>query len=112
MSKFDNESLPHLELKIENMLDKLIETDEELEKKGDYSTIKLNEEITNYADQKYFEKDFFNNQTSQNEDQSKINEPKNKPQPISSQNKITTVQNNISDISKKNFLYFNYPPQA
>ena len=112
MSEFDNESLPHLELKIENMLDKLIETDEELEKKGDYSTIKLNEEITNYADQKYFEKDFFNNQTSQNEDQSKINEPKNKPQPISSQNKITTVQNNISDISKKNFLYFNYPPQA
>ena len=112
MSEFDNESLPHLELKIENMLDKLIETDEELEKKGDYSTIKLNEEITNYSDQKYFEKDFFNNQTSQNEDQSKINEPKNKPQPISSQNKITTVQNNISDISKKNFLYFNYPPQA
>ena len=112
MSKFDNESLPHLELKIENMLDKLIETDEELEKKGDYSTIKLNEEITNYADQKYFEKDFFNNQTSQNEDQSKINEPKNKPQPISSQNKITTVQNNISDIGQKNFLYFNYPPQA
>ena len=112
MSEFDNESLPHLELKIENMLDKLIETDEELEKKGDYSTIKLNEEITNYADQKYFEKDFFNNQTSQNEDQSKINEQKNKPQPISSQNKITTVQNNISDISKKNFLYFNYPPQA
>ena len=112
MSEFDNESLPHLELKIENMLDKLIETDEELEKKGDYSTIKLNEEITNYADQKYFEKDFFNNQTSQNEDQSKINEPKNKPQPISSQNKITTVQNNISDINQKNFLYFNYPPQA
>ena len=112
MSEFDNESLPHLELKIENMLDKLIETDEELEKKGDYSTIKLNEEITNYADQKYFEKDFFNNQTSQNEDQSKINEQKNKPQPISSQNKITNVQNNISDISQKNFLYFNYPPQA
>ena len=113
MSEFDNESLPHLELKIENMLDKLIETDEELEKKGDYSTIKLNEEITNYADQKYFEKDFFNNQTSQNEDQSKINEQKkNKTQPISSQNKITNVQNNISDISQKNFLYFNYPPQA
>ena len=57
MSEFSKESLPNLELKIENMLDKLIETDEELEKKGDYSTSKINEEISNYEDEKYFEKD-------------------------------------------------------
>ena len=112
MSEFNKESLPNLELKIENMLDKLIETDEELEKKGDYSTSKINEEISNYEDEKYFEKDFFINQTFQNDDQSKINKLNNKSLQSSPQNKIITVQNNISELNSKNILYSNFPPQA
>lgn len=112
MSEFNNESLPNLELKIEHMLDKLIETDEELEKKSDINIVKINEEITNYEDEKYFEKDFLINQSSQNDEQSKIKESKNKAQLISFQNKIITMKNNIPDINKINFIYNNFPPQA
>jgi hypothetical protein len=112
MSEFNKESLPNLELKIENMLDKLIETDEELEKKGDYSTSKINEEISNYEDEKYFEKDFFINRTFQKEDENKANESNNKALQVSSQNKIIRVQNNISELNNKNILYSNFPPQA
>ena len=58
MSECENESLPNLELKIENMLDKLIEADEELEK---------NEENNKLDSSKSLSKNFFQPSSSQNE---------------------------------------------
>ena len=56
------QGLPNLEFKIENMIDELIKTDEEIEKNGPSST-KFIEDISlsedDKTDKELFEKDFF-----------------------------------------------------
>ena len=108
------ESLPNLEIKIENMIDKLIETDEELEKKGDFNSLKFSGDLLfDSEDEKFFEKNFFIN-SAQNEDIKNNNELnlsiKNRIQNNNSkENEIPHIQNNLPDISKIN-TYNNFPP--
>ena len=108
------QGLPNLEFKIENMIDELIKTDEEIEKNGPSST-KFIEDISLSEDDKtekeLFEKDFFSNHNSQNDEQS------NKINNLSNQNiESTTFQNNINNVNNSkinhisNNMYINYSP--
>ena len=112
MSVFNNKVSPNLELKIENMIEKLIETDEELEKKGDYNESKFTKEISDSEDDKIFEKDFFINSNLPNEENNNNNKtnilPKNIIKPNLSQNIINTTKHNLSTINN-NIIYNNYP---
>lgn len=60
MSESKSNENTQLELKIENMLDKLIETDEELENNDDSSSLKFSEDMSesedNIKNEKFFEK--------------------------------------------------------
>ena len=113
MSEFNKESLPNLELKIVNMLDELIQTDEELEKKGEFNSLKFTEEMLDSEYEKYFDKDFFNPNFQTEDNNNKNNESniwaKNQNPPNLSQNKINTIKNNLSN-TNKNMLYNNMPP--
>lgn len=113
--------LPNLEFKIENMIDELIKTDEEIEKNEPSST-KFIEDISlsedDKADKELFDKDSFFNHNSQIEEQS------NKINNLSNQNiETTTFQNNVNNVnsSKNNYIsnqfnnnnnivYINYSP--
>ena len=113
MSEFNKESLPNLELKIVNMLDELIQTDEELEKKGEFNSLKFTEEMLDSEYEKYFDKDFFNPNFQTEDNNNKNNESniwaKNQNPPNLSQNKINTIKNDLSN-TNKNMLYNNMPP--
>ena len=113
MSEFNHESLPNLELKILNMLDELIPTDEELEKKGVFNSLKFTEEMLDSEYEKLFEKEFFNPNSQAEDNNNKNNETnilsKNQNPPILSQKKIDTIKSNLSH-SDKNLLYNNIPP--
>ena len=80
MSESRNNKNAQLELKIENMLDKLIETDEELENNEDSSSLKFSEDMSdsedNIENEKFFEKEFFFNE-DQNQNNKISNLPKN-----------------------------------
>ena len=100
----------NLELKIENMIDKLIETDEELEKNFLNNTFKISEDMPDSEDEKFFAKDFFINSIFKSEDKEiKINNltKNNNKHHISSKNNINLFQNNITN---SNIFMFNYPP--
>ena len=111
MSENDSESLPNLELKIENMLDKLIEADEESEKSEDNNVIKFREDISDLEDEKFFEKDFFINPSFQNEENNKIDSSKNLTktnfQPKTTRNESNSFKNNIT-FNVNNNIYNNY----
>ena len=110
MSECENESLPNLELKIVNMLDKLIEADEELEKNEENNLLKFNADISDSEDEKIFEKNFIN-PSFQNEENNKLNSSKslskNFFQPRSSQNETNAFKNNTFNVN--NSVYNNYP---
>ena len=110
MSECENESLPNLELKIVNMLDKLIEADEELEKNEENNLLKFNADISDSEDEKIFEKNFIN-PSFQNEENNKLNSSKslskNFFQPSSSQNETNAFKNNTFNVN--NSVYNNYP---
>lgn len=78
MTEYKKQEFHPLESKIENMLDKLIQSDEELENNEDHSSLKFSEDISSSEDNKeeknLFEKEFFNTEFFPNEDnfQSKI----------------------------------------
>ena len=97
--------LPTLELKIENMIDELIKTDEEIEKNGPTST-KFIEDISLSEDDKtdkdLFEKDFFFNHNSQ------IDEQSNKINNLSNLNiESTKLQNNVNNVNNSKINYIN-----
>lgn len=110
MSEINADSLPHLELKIENMLEKLIETDEELEKNGENAPIKFSDEVYESKYEKFFDKDFFINPSFQNEDNNKMNKINNflrKSNLINlSQNNTNQNQNNQTNMN--NIMYNNF----
>ena len=112
MSKKKNNENTQLELKIENMLDKLIETDEELENNEDSSSLKFSEDMSESEDdiknEKFFEKEFFFNE-EQNQNNKMSNLPKNNIANINA-NQINTIQNNqsLSHSNLNNYLYNNY----
>ena len=74
MTESKNDDCLLLESKIENMLDKLIESDEELENNEEHSSLKFSEDISSSEDNKEeknpFEKELFNTEFFQNEDNS------------------------------------------
>ena len=114
------QGLPNLEFKIENMIDELIKTDEEIEKNGPSST-KFIEDISlsedDKTDKELFEKDFFFNHNLQ------IDEQSNKINNLSNQNiESTTFQNNVNNVNNSKInhisnqfynnsnMYLNYSP--
>ena len=105
-----NNNPSDIELKIENMIDKLIETNEELEKNCLNHNIKISEDIPDLDDEKFFAKDFFINPTFKSEDKEiKINKltKSNIKQPVLSQKNINQILKNITNA---NIFMFNYPP--
>lgn len=110
MSEINGGSLPHLELKIENMLEKLIETDEELEKNGENVPIKFSDEVYESKYEKFFDKDFFINPSFQNEDNNKMSKVNNLLQKSNlinlSQNNTNQHQNNQTNTN--NIIYNNF----
>ena len=106
----NNCSLPGLELKIENMLEKLIETDEELEKNGENGPLKFSDDMYESQYEKLFEKEFIN-PSFQNEESNKmekLNLQKNNHSMNLYQNNSNSNQlNNIRSIINKN-RYNNY----
>ena len=103
MTELDKDGLPHLEYKIENMLDELIKTDEEIENNANRSSLKFSEDISSSEEdnvnEELFEKDFFSNPFTQNDEQNQ-------------QNKLNNCTNKVveSNIIQKNMnLQANYP---
>ena len=119
-SNSGRQGLPNLEFKIENMIDELIKTDEEIEK-NEPSSMKFIEDISlsedDKTDKELFEKDFLNHN-------SQIDEHSNKKNNLSNQNIETTIfQNNVSNVNNLNInhisnqlnnnnnnMYINYSP--
>ena len=119
-SNSGRQGLPNLEFKIENMIDELIKTDEEIEK-NEPSSMKFIEDISlsedDKTDKELFEKDFLNHN-------SQIDEQSNKKNNLSNQNIETTIfQNNVSNVNNLNInhisnqlnnnnnnMYINYSP--
>ena len=102
-----------LESKIENMLDKLIEADEDLENNGDQSSLKFSDDISSddvnkNEEDEHFEKELFNTQFFQNEEKSQPKNPNIKSNIKSSQN-IQNSQNNLNRnfLSQLNLIYNN-----
>ena len=102
-----------LESKIENMLDKLIEADEDLENNGDQSSLKFSDDISSddvnkNEEDEHFEKELFNIQFFQNEEKSQPKNPNIKSNIKSSQN-IQNSQNNLNRnfLSQLNLIYNN-----
>ena len=112
MSESKNNENTQLELKIENMLDKLIETDEELENNDDSSSLKFSEDMSesedNIKNEKFFEKEFFFNE-DQNQNNKISNLPKNNIANINtSQKKNIEINQSLSQSNLNNYLYNNY----
>ena len=73
MTKNNKDGLPLLEYKIENMLDELIKSDEEIENNAIRSSLKFSEVSSSAeednVDDELFEKDFFSNPINQEQNQ-------------------------------------------
>ena len=122
MEMSNNDGLPNLKLKIENMLDELIKTEEDIENNNIRNSLKFSEEISsseeeeNKGDDDLFDKDFFFNPLSQNEEQ---NQTKNQQdiansnyEPFSPKNIITQTMSNksLNNQINNNFPFNNYSP--
>ena len=114
MTESDKEKLHQkLESKIENMLDKLIEADEDLENNGDQSSLKFSDDISSddvnkNEEDEPFEKELFNTQFFQNEEKSQPKNPSINSNIKTSQN-IQNRQNNLNRnfLSQLNLIYNN-----
>ena len=111
--EYKDKDSSNIELKIENMLEKLIETDEELEKNNCLNnTLDMSEAMPDLNDEKFFAKDFFINSAFQNEDiikENKISINHKNNYHLFSQNNIIQFQNNQSNTNSNNLLN-NYSP--
>jgi len=112
MSESKSSENPQLELKIENMLDKLIETDEELDNNEDSSSLKFSEEMSDSEDdiknEKFFEKEFFFNE-EQNQNNKISNLPKtSKTNLNTSQKQNIKINQSLSQSNLNNYMYNNY----
>ena len=104
-----DEGLPNLEVKLGKMIDKLIETDEDLEKNG-LNSFYFSDEICETKYKKLFEKENSNNSNINNSqliNNSQINKSTNIPRNMII-NKCNFLQNNPMNISTMNYNN-NYP---
>ena len=111
MSESADEGLPNLEVKLGNMIDKLIETDEDLEKNG-LNSFYFSDELCESKYKKLFEKENPNNSNINNSQlvtNPQMNKSINIPQNIMP-NQITFLQNNPMNISTINYTNNYYPP--
>ena len=111
MSESADEGLPNLEVKLGNMIDELIETDEDLEKNG-LNSFYFSDELCESKYKKLFEKENPNNSNINNSQlvtNPKMNKSINIPQNIMP-NQITFLQNNPMNISTINYTNNYYPP--
>ena len=105
-----DEGLPNLEVKLGKMIDKLIETDEDLEKNG-LNSFYFSDELCETKYKKLFEKENPNNSHINNSHlicNAQINKPINIPQNIII-NKLNFHQNNPMNISTINYNNNNFP---
>ena len=110
MSESNKNKINHLESKIENMLDKLIETDEEIENNGERISLKFSEDISSSDkdEGEFFEKELFFTSFFQSENDEQKQEVQNNL-PLDNSNK----QNNIINLNQNiphniNCIYKNY----
>ena len=109
MSESNKEKIEKLESRIENMLDKLIETDEDIENNGSQNSLKFSEDISSTEMEKEeepFEKELFNTPFFQNPDaeQSKESNSYNKNAwEISNSQKC---HSNLNQNFQKNYNFF------
>ena len=111
MSESADEGLPNLEVKLGNMIDELIETDEDLEKNG-LNSFYFSDELCESKYKKLFEKENPNNSNINNSQlvtNPQMNKSINVPQNIMP-NQITFLQNNPMNISTINYTNNYYPP--
>ena len=111
MSESADEGLPNLEVKLGNMIDELIETDEDLEKNG-LNSFYFSDELCESKYKKLFEKENPNNSNINNRQlvtNPQMNKSINIPQNIMP-NQITFLQNNPMNISTINYTNNYYPP--
>ena len=114
MSEFNKDKFCQLESRIENMLDKLIETDEELDNNGSHSSLKFSEDISsseeNKNEEEPFEKEIFFNQFFKNDENAQ-------PSSLNFSHKSSFDNSNISQSkisqniiipSNMNLIYNNY----
>ena len=118
MSDSNDEGLPNLEIKLDKMIDKLIETDEDLEKNG-LNSFFFNDELCESKYKKLFEKEKENSNNSCINNSQLMNNTQINNSIIMPQNKLMNefnfVQNNPTNISaiiinNNNYLQnLNYP---
>ena len=111
MSDSAEEGLPNLEVKLGNMIDELIETDEDLEKNG-LNSFYFSDELCESKYKKLFEKENPNNSNINNSQlvtNPQMNKSINIPQNIKP-NQMTFLQNNPMNISTINYTNNYYPP--
>ena len=117
MTTSSKDKLCQLESRIENMLDKLIETDDELEKNDSHCSYKYSDDISSDLEieknEDYkFEKALFLNSIFQSEERSKVSSPVFSPK--NSNNTSKFLPNNMNSFNiaplKMNLIYNNYNP--
>ena len=117
MTTSSKDKLCQLESRIENMLDKLIETDDELEKNDSHCSFKYSDDISSDLEieknEDYkFEKALFLNSIFQSEERSKVSSPAFSPK--NSNNTSKFLPNNMNSFNiaplKMNLIYNNYNP--
>ena len=116
MTESNQEKFQKLESQIENMLDKLIETDEDLENNGSQDSLKFSEDISSSEVEKEegepFEKELFNAPFFQNEDAGQSKLPNLCSKNFFDNSNISNYQSNLNLNFPKNynFSYNNFNP--
>ena len=115
MEKSKKDGLSHLEIKIENMLDDLINSDEEVENSGLQTSLKLSDDNSSSEEDqndKLFDKDFFSNINSQQQEQKQptknINYSNYNLEQTSFQNKNFQNNNQLDNTKCNNNNYNNF----
>ena len=117
MTTSSNDKLCQLESRIENMLDKLIETDDELEKNGSPYSFKYSDDISSDLEiekneDHQFEKALFLNSIFQSEEKGKVSPLAFSPKNSNDTSKLLPNNMNSFNITplKMNLIYNNYNP--
>ena len=110
MTESNQEKFEKLESRIENMLDKLIETDEDLENNGSQDSLKFSEDISSSEVEKEegepFEKEPFNAPFFQNEDAGQSKLPNLCSKNFFDNSNTPNYQSNLNLNFPKNYNFF------
>ena len=117
MTTSSKDKLCQLESRIENMLDKLIESDDEIEKNDSHSSFKYSDDISSdleieKTEDNQFEKAIFLNSVFQSEEKGKVSPPAFSPKNSGDAPKLLPNNMNSFNITpiKMNLIYNNYNP--